>query len=268
MLSVVIPTIGRNSLETVLLSISTQLIEKITIILIDDSKTGLSKDRILNISGIENLELIYLRTSGMLGPSKARNLGLQNIKTKWVAFADDDDPWTENRLLEQLFLMKELRLNASVLLDQKNAVHKIVWEGEKSPLFFLYEKSGLLRGSRYIPFGTLIYEYEIYKNVRFNHDLNEREDLWFLHELFSCNSMMRQLPIIGCRVTKNKLRSIRRPSSVDDICWYQHLTLLDKKLATNFLIYVSIRNSLATLNLGKIYTTLNSLRKIHQGKLS
>jgi glycosyltransferase involved in cell wall biosynthesis len=266
MLSVVIPTIGRDSLETVLLSISTQLIEKITIILIDDSKTGLSKQRILSISETTNIELIYLRTSGMLGPAKARNLGLQNIKTKWVAFADDDDPWTENRLLEQLSRMKELGLSASVLLDEKNAAHKVVWEGKRSPLFFLYEKSGFLRGFRYIPFGTLIFEYEIYKNVRFSDELNEREDLWFLHELFSCNSMMRQLPIIGCRVTKNKVRSIRRPSSSDDICWYQYLATLDKKLATNFLIYVSIRNSLVTLNLKKIYRTLNSLQRINEDK--
>jgi glycosyltransferase involved in cell wall biosynthesis len=259
MLTVVIPTIGRSTLEAVVSSVCDQGVKNITLIVIDDSKIGMEQERIHQIAENKNYKFTYLRTSGMVGPAKARNLGIENVRTKWVAFADDDDPWTENRVKKQLSLMKELNLNASVLLDEKNAIHKLVWDGKKSPLFFLYERRGFLRGTRYIPFGTLIYKYEIYKNVRFSNQLNEREDLWFLHELFSCNSKIRQLPLAGCRVRKSKLRSARRPSFSDDVFWYRQLKLVNRKLATNFLIYVSIRNSLATLSIIKIFKMLKSL---------
>jgi len=259
MLTVVIPTIGRSTLEAVVSSIDSQKLKNITLIVIDDSRFGLEDERIRRLSQNKKYKFIYLRTSGMIGPAKARNLGIENIKTKWVAFADDDDPWTENRMQKQLSMMEELNLKASVLLDKKNAINKFVWDGKRSPLFFLYENPGFLRGKRYIPFGTLIYEYEVYKHVRFSNVLNEREDLWFLHSLFSCNSMMRQLPLVGCSVSKSKFRSLRRPTFSDDVFWYTQLKSLNRKLATNFLIYVSIRNSLATLNLMKIVKTLKSL---------
>ena len=264
MLSVVIPTIGRDSLETVLLSIADQSIEKITIILIDDSETGLSNKRILNISENNSFELVYLRTAGMIGPAKARNLGLQNIKTKWVAFADDDDPWTEFRLEKQIASMKQLNLNASVLLDFRKGSHKFLWEGGMSPLFFLYENRGFKRSSKFIPFGTLLYDFEIYKNVRFKNELQEREDLWFLHELFVTNQRIKQLPIIGCQVTRDRFRSIRRPTFVDDEIWFTFLAILDKKLAHNFLIYISLRNSFATLNFLKIAKIIINWRRWHK----
>jgi glycosyltransferase involved in cell wall biosynthesis len=202
----------------------------------------------------------------MIGPARARNLGLQTVTTKWVAFADDDDPWEKQRLKKQFLMMNQLKLEASVLLDSKNYTKKILWQGLNSPLHFLYEKSGFRRNNRYIPFGTLVYNFDVYKNVRFNTELKEREDLCFLYEIYNTNKAIKQLPIVGCHVTRNRLRSIRRPNYADDLGWYNYLSSIERKLANNFLIYVSIRNSLVTLNLKKIYRTLNSLQRINEDK--
>jgi glycosyltransferase involved in cell wall biosynthesis len=264
MISVLIPTLGRASLEEVIQSINDQQVENLTIILVDDSKNGLGEGRINAIKKLVNLQLIYLRTLGMIGPAKARNLGLEKVATKWVAFADDDDPWEKQRLKKQFLMMDQLKLEASVLLDSKNYTKKILWQGLNSPLHFLYEKSGFRRNNRYIPFGTLVYNFDLYKNVRFNTELKEREDLYFLYEIYNTNKKIKQLPIVGCHVTRNRVRSIRRPNYADDLGWYNYLSSIERKLANNFLIFVSIRNSLFLFDAVKLYKTLKHRAKMNK----
>jgi len=265
-ITIIVPTLGRITLEGVLDSISQQQVKNLTIILVDDSKNGLGERRINSIKRRVNLHLIYLRTVGMIGPARARNLGLETVTTKWVAFADDDDPWEKQRLKKQFLMMDQLKLEASVLLDSKNFSKKILWQGLNSPLHFLYEKSGFRRNNRYIPFGTLVYNFDLYKNVRFNTELKEREDLCFLYEIYNTNKKIKQLPIIGCNVTRNRLRSIRRPNYADDLGWYKYLSSIERKLANNFLIYVSIRNSLFLFDIVKLYKTLKHRVKMNKTK--
>ena len=81
MISIVVPTIGRESLVECLKSLKEQLYENYEVIVV-----GLSKET----SSIVNSFDFNFLISSMAGASKQRNIGIENAKGKIIAFIDDD----------------------------------------------------------------------------------------------------------------------------------------------------------------------------------
>src|SRR3954468_406663 len=84
--SVVVPTIGRPSLDVLLDALAVAPGPRpAELILVDDRPTGepLRTDR----TGLPPVRV--LRTGGG-GPARARNLGWRSAGTEWIAFLDDD----------------------------------------------------------------------------------------------------------------------------------------------------------------------------------
>jgi HAD superfamily hydrolase (TIGR01662 family) len=100
--SIVIPTVGRPSLEVLLdaLSAGRHRIDA-PVIVVDDRPDGDSLDE--RLTGLD-LDVRVLRSGGR-GPAAARNLGWRHASTRWVSFLDDDvvtDPDWYERLLDDL----------------------------------------------------------------------------------------------------------------------------------------------------------------------
>ena len=99
--TVVVPTIGRPSLEVLLDALATASGPRpAEVVLVDDRPTGapLSPDR----PGLPPVRVV--RTGGG-GPAAARNLGWRTARTDWIAFLDDDvvpDPDWYERLAADL----------------------------------------------------------------------------------------------------------------------------------------------------------------------
>jgi glycosyltransferase involved in cell wall biosynthesis len=260
-ISVILPTIGRESLSDVLLSICQSKSSIGEILIVDDSQFGLSKELFAIIDKISFVDLKIIRTKGLIGSGAARNQGLELAKCNWVAFADDDDPWIPSRLTRQFEIMSNLGLMASLCLNSPGTSIYSPWTGAEDPLYFLYMDKGFRRHTRFLPFGTLLFNREIYKKIFFDNGLCEREDLWFLHEIYNQDNRVMQLNLIGCHVKKELFRSLSRPSISCDIEWYRRLYALDSKLAKNFIKYISIRNSIYTRNWRKCFSLLFFLLK-------
>jgi len=239
--SIVIPTIGRKSLESVLLSFVSDLVFIREIIVINDSGSALNLEKYDLPKDVENL-IIRIDTKGRQGASVARNLGLDLVQGDYVAFADDDDPWIRGRLGAQLSVMKKDGLKASLCLDSGNR-KPTRWQGLQSPIYFLYLEKGIRRHQRFLPFGTLVFHRKTYLGRKFSEVLAEREDLLFMNSLYAKNASFAQVPVIGITVKREVWRSIRRPSFEDDFQWYCILRNFDKSIAKNFLLYIAIRNS-------------------------
>jgi len=99
--TVVVPTIGRPSLDVLLDALATSTGPRpAELVLVDDRPTGapLAPER----PGLPPVRVV--RTGGG-GPAVARNLGWRSARTPWIAFLDDDvvpDPDWYDRLAEDL----------------------------------------------------------------------------------------------------------------------------------------------------------------------
>src|SRR3954447_9970995 len=85
-ITVVVPTIGRPSLDVLLDALATGSGPRpAELILVDDRPSGppLNVDR----TGLPPVRIV--RTGGR-GPARARHLGWRTARTAWVAFLDDD----------------------------------------------------------------------------------------------------------------------------------------------------------------------------------
>ncbi|WP_312555925.1 glycosyltransferase family 2 protein [Empedobacter brevis] len=113
-ISVIIPCY--NSSLTIVESLNSIFYQKHIvneIIIIDDGSTDNTIsiiEQYIKESTFENFKLIKQKNSG---PSVARNNGIKNSTSDWIAFLDSDDIWTPSRLEKQL---KFLTSNPEVVL--------------------------------------------------------------------------------------------------------------------------------------------------------
>jgi len=100
--SVVVPTIGRPELLRALRSVRAQRTSaRIELIVVHDGADGIELP-----AEVYELSDSVIRTSGRLGGSRARNLGIEHASGEVVALLDDDDEWLPNKVDIQLSLLK------------------------------------------------------------------------------------------------------------------------------------------------------------------
>ena len=93
-ISVIIPTIGRASLRTAVESALNQTVPPAEVIVVVDS------DGEPDLPTSDAIRV--LRTSGGVGPGRARQLGIDSAKGDIIALLDDDDRWKKGKLEKQL----------------------------------------------------------------------------------------------------------------------------------------------------------------------
>lgn len=120
--SVIIP--AHNAEETILRalhSIATQTVRAREIIVIDDGSTdrtaSLVEQEIAMEGWITPIQLIKQKKQG---PSKARNKGIQQAKSEYIAFLDADDEWHPQKLTRS---MQELRKNNATIIAH-DVIHR------------------------------------------------------------------------------------------------------------------------------------------------
>ncbi len=236
--SVVIPSIGRESLEAAVSSVKSQINVNLQIIVVDDSSR-----QIINIHGVQ-----VLRTGGNRGVSFARNLGVSAAKGDWISFLDDDDLFFPDKLIKQIKIMTEhnwdLSYTASLFVGNKKRRPKRIVTPGIDPLIQLYSRNSIFSSSFYLPLPSLVITKEVSKRLVFDEALNEREDLDYVHQAFEKGFVIGQLTEPLVLIKKEPKRSLTRPSVQQDIGWANYLSKIDSSLAVKFLFFTSLRNRL------------------------
>jgi glycosyltransferase involved in cell wall biosynthesis len=102
-MTVIIPTYNRAGfLAGALESVFAQTFRDFEIIVVDDG----SQDETEKILSPFKKDIVYIRQENR-GPASARNTGIRQAKSEWLAFLDSDDRWDKDKLLIQLREMKE-----------------------------------------------------------------------------------------------------------------------------------------------------------------
>lgn len=105
LVSVIIPTFNRaNVIKRAIESALNQTYENIEIIIIDDGSMD-NTDAI--IGEIMDDRIRYYKNGSNVGPSEARNIGVQYARGEWIAFLDSDDEWFPDKLERQIEKYKE-----------------------------------------------------------------------------------------------------------------------------------------------------------------
>ena len=109
--SVIIPTYNReeyvhHAIDSVLL----QTFVDYEIIVVDDGSTDNTREVLGEYINSEKIIYIYQDNAGV---SVARNIGINNAKSKWITFLDSDDVWYPRKLEFQMKVAEEN--NASVI---------------------------------------------------------------------------------------------------------------------------------------------------------
>jgi glycosyltransferase involved in cell wall biosynthesis len=98
--TVVVPTRNRRDLlRLTLTSVFRQRAVDLHVIVVDDASTDGSANAVA-ASGDNRLTVV--RQAAVTGVSGARNAGWSRATTEWVAFCDDDDLWSPDKLWRQL----------------------------------------------------------------------------------------------------------------------------------------------------------------------
>ena len=113
--SVIIPAYNREeTINSCINSIITQTHLPEEIIIIDD---GSSDNTINEIKKINSPLIKVISTEKNNGAQHARNIGIRNAKSEWIAFLDSDDTWVNNKLEKQVKLIEENSRNPFVILN-------------------------------------------------------------------------------------------------------------------------------------------------------
>lgn len=104
LISIIIPTYNREGiLGEAIRSILGQSYPNFELIIIDDCSTDSTKEL---VRSIDDERIRYIRHEENMGPSHARNTGIQVAKGDYIAFQDSDDIWVPDKLMKQLELME------------------------------------------------------------------------------------------------------------------------------------------------------------------
>jgi|TARA_B100001059_G_scaffold29445_1_gene23832 teichuronic acid biosynthesis glycosyltransferase TuaG len=94
---------GSESIIATINSVLEQTFENIIILICDDASTD---DSVQKVLAMNNQRINIIKNKTNIGLSKTREKLLDQVKTKWVAFIDQDDIWRYDKIEKQIDLMK------------------------------------------------------------------------------------------------------------------------------------------------------------------
>jgi teichuronic acid biosynthesis glycosyltransferase TuaG len=94
---------GVETIESTINSILEQSYKFINILICDDCSSDNSINKVVDIN---SSQITLLKNDTNIGLSKTRKKLLSSVKTKYVAFIDQDDTWKNNKIEKQIELME------------------------------------------------------------------------------------------------------------------------------------------------------------------
>jgi glycosyltransferase involved in cell wall biosynthesis len=220
--SVIVPTIGRQSLIQTIESILSQgkLVHEVIVVCSARLEFKLPNDA----------KIIVVNASKEFNVSNARNVGLQKValESSWVAFCDDDDIWLPGKLQNQIDYCLENRLDGSYTAaivntgKSETAIRpRAEYNLNDAPLAQVY--NSFFSRSGYLPFPSFCFHADLLPYAFFDENYTEHEDLLFVQNLYMLGFEFGQLPKPLIQVSSNMQRSLMRLDLAQEILWVKNL---------------------------------------------
>ena len=175
-ISIIIPCY--NAQDTILFTIDSVIDQSYTgweLIIVDDSSTDETVSMIRkHINPHSNINLITM-DENFGGPSKPRNIGIQNSNGSYIAFLDADDYWHPRKLEIQLSYLKKydpVFCYSDVNIFKTNTeISDFIPQLEDKPNSFRYvSHNSLLRKNKIISGSSVLIAKKYLRNMKFDED--------------------------------------------------------------------------------------------------
>ena len=199
-------------------SIIAQTYENWKLFIIDDNSQDNSKEIIGNYKNEKN-NIVYL--SKNKGVAFCRNLAIRLSNSKYIAFIDSDDYWSQNKLKEQHLFMEKFNhqftyTNYTPFIVKKNK--KIFMKQIIAPNSFNYDQ---FINDTSIGMSSVIIKRSILGTIRFIRELRICEDYFFKCEMLKrCNTAIKfNQNTMFYRISKDSLQS----NKLRNLYWVWHI---------------------------------------------
>lgn len=237
-ISVVIPSLGRDSLQRAIDSVLAQTypINEVLIIL---STRNVDKYLIERYSR-HNFIHFLINENG--NAASNRNIGICTSKSDFIAFLDDDDIWHYNKIEVQMKYTEYDVISSKAFYRGYSKGIRPSKLFEANILESFYPSRIPMRRKSVIPTPTIVIRSSIAKANLFDENLNEREDIWFLYNLEKAGKKFIQINDVLATVYTRKPLIDRKISMETDFEWYARLESCQKGVGKNFFWSVALRN--------------------------
>lgn len=245
--SVVIPTMGRDALDAAIDSVLKQTYPPSEIIVVAGAKPTISEKHRSQVKLLENPS----STSHMWTASHNRNIGVMEAKSDYVAFLDDDDIWSLDKMRIQ---MQYLDAHSDMVsISSTNYLlfgffkfgrpRRRLHVGE-SILEAHYGKRRILPSPYYTQTSGVVLRRDLALSHPFNEELPYCEDIWWLHELQADGVRIYQHIDKLVQVKANPWRAAKRDSFDKSEAWRSKLRQVNPEFEKNYLRGIGFRNAL------------------------
>lgn len=245
MFSVIIPTWNRSLfLDRCLNSLKNQKFKNFEVVLIDNFSQDDTKNL---IKKYETLDINYNKFANNGVLAKSRNLGIKLSKYDYIAFLDDDDWWTDNKLLINYNLIKKSNFNFlyhDLYLVNKNKIYWKVLKGKK--IHKPYLLNFLVNGNPILNSSVVVLK-SLLKDVNLineNPELAANEDFNIWIKIFEKNPKVKYISkTLGYYQNHDVGMSKKNMYRSSSVCAYEFskkFNIKDKKKIFSRLIYIKI----------------------------
>lgn len=187
LISVIIPTRNRPQLlQRAVQSVLAQTLSAIEVVVVIDGPDAHTREVLADIAD-PRLRVVELATSG--GAPRARNIGIAEARSEWVALLDDDDEWLPEKLALQLAAAQRSTYASPIItcsLIARTPRADYIWprripEPQEPISEYLLARNSLCRGEASIQTSTLLAKREFMLQYPFKEDLLKHQDIeWAL----------------------------------------------------------------------------------------
>lgn len=230
--SVVIPTVGRATLERAVSSALAQGLD-VEVLVVNDSGSPLR-----SVPGARIVD-----TAGRTGAANARNLGMAAATAPLIAFLDDDDLWLPGHLASAVALLQarpdvDVYCSRALVVDESGAgrVEPVELLGARTALDYYNGPTMWRARNRRILTPTIVFRASLADHAM-DPTLHNREDLWWLFTAqHGRGSRVEQSPHVGAWVEADRARLADRAAATDEQEWLERLDSLEPGTGNGYLV--------------------------------
>jgi glycosyltransferase involved in cell wall biosynthesis len=223
LISVVIPT--RNRSELLLRAVRSalgQTLREIEVIVVVDGEGG--SESADAVARLVDSRVVSIALREQLGGAEARNIGIRNARSPWIALLDDDDEWLPTKLEMQMNAVRHSARERRLVVTCKHIYRaegatdvvrprRLPRPGE-APCEFMFDYLCYFQTSTFLCTRELMLEIPFTKNLPFFQDID-----WFLRALHG--------PQVELIIVPEPLSiyyvSEKRPSITNNLGWKKRL---------------------------------------------